>query len=396
MNTSSSLEDIGRRVALHRTIAGLNQRQLAAAVRRSLSTIKGIEQGTLAVRLETLHAIAKQLGVATSTLSGDRGDRETAHPDNVRLWLPVRDALVGLNQPAGADEPATVAGVSAVLRDTQKAFRRGRYGDVLALLPALIRDAAGLGAEGRRVRSELLTLTAWLLVHTHQYDQAKMVLHRALDDATDRPGTAAAMHVLTWLQLRSGQLDGSHRMASQWADRLEPSRFSQATADELAAWGWMLIRVATTAGRDNQPGGAADALRLAAAAATAIGREVYADGDHRRPFGPAVVTAKAAELAAVAGRPDRVLALASTIDPQLVEVSPNWNRHRLDKAWAHARLGDLDAALDEFGFLREHAPQWLREQRYARDVFVLMIGPSRRKLPPRMHDVAAAIRWSDS
>lgn len=398
MTTSAAplLDSVGRRVAFHRSIAGLTQKELADRVGLSPSAIQKIEQGELTPRLQLLHRIAQVLRVTTATLAGDSGDREPAHADTVQLWTPVRDALVGKHPPAD-DQPATVAGVTAVYNDAQQAFRRSRYGDVLTLLPRLIGDAVSLGADGRAVRCDVLGMVGWLLTHTHQYDQAKMALTSALDDAVDRRGTAAVVHVLTWLDIRSGHLDGCHRTAVEWADRLEP-RPSRATVDEWASWGWLLIRVATSAVRDNRPGAANDALRLAKMAAAIVGREVFADGDPRRPFGPAVVTAKEAELEMIAGRPDRVLALASTIAPELLlPASPNWCRHRLDVANALAHLGRVDEALDQFDILRRDAPQWLTEQRYGRDVFLVALGTKRRrKLPERMRNIAHAIRWSDN
>lgn len=389
---TASLDTVGARVALHRNIAGLTQRELAARTGLHVSTVRRIEQDDLTVRLETLHTIARVVRCRTADLSGDTGDREAAHDDTVALWTPVREALAGKPPDVpDAGEAPTVAGVTAVFAEAQTAFRRGRYGDVLALLPPLIGDTVALGDHGRKIRSAVFSATAWFLVHTHQYPQARMALTTAVDDAVDRAGTAAAIHVMTWLHLRSGQLDGCHRLASQWADDMEP-KMSRATDDELAAWGWLLIRVATTAVRDNRPGAANDALRLARVAATAIGREVHADGDPRRPFGPDVVTAKEAELELIAGHPDRVLALAATIPPQ--PPSPNTWRHYVDVAHALALLGRRDEALDRFDILRRQAPQWLIEQRSARDAFLVLYEAGQRRMPERMQQVARAIRWS--
>jgi len=45
-----------------------------------------------------------------------------------------------------------------------------------------------------------------------------------------------------------------------------------------------------------------------------------------------------------------------------------WHRHRLDVSWAHVELGDIPAAMTVLGELRDRAPVWLRQQRYARDI----------------------------
>lgn len=390
MTDSHTHTTLGQRVSAVRRRTGLTQEELAKRSGVGYSTIQKLEQEqATTARMETLHKLAKAMGVNTTTLSGRQGDPEPAHADTVRLWQPTHDALVG--KVADAEEPATVAGVSAVLEHFQAIFRTGRFSEIAPGMPGLIRDAASLGEDGRAVRCDVYSMAGWLLTHTHQYEPAQRALRLARDDAPDRHQIAAVEHVQSWLLIRQGRIDECHQRSAAWADQLERP-FSKATAHELASWGWALLRVAMTAVRDNQPGGARDALRLAGAAAAAIGREMHADGDWRRPFGPAVVAAKAAELAMIEGRPDRVLELAETIDPAVAaHPSANWYRHHLDLANAYGRTGFTDRALGIFELLNTTAPQWLVEQRYARDILSTMF-EKRRNLTPRMREMADAIR----
>lgn len=381
--------NLGDRLRSVRMRRGLTQRELAAASRVSLSLIRKIEQGEIEqTRMETLRKLATAMDVPTTTLVAVP-DAEQPAPDMLTRWEPVRRALVERPDLTG-DEP-TVEGISAVLAGLMPAFRSNRYAECAAVLPGLIRDARALDGEARAVRARILNMAGTLLTHTHQYDTAEMALERALDDAPDRFEASAVVHNLSWLMIRRGHIEECARLASRWADDLEP-RLSRATLREIAAWGWMLLRISLAAVRDNRPGDALDAIRLAQSAAVAVGREFQPPGDFLRPFGPLLVTAKQAELAMIEDQPDRVLALADTIPADSIRpTSDNWNRHLLDVANAHARLGHTSDAIEVLAGIRSHAPEWLTEQRYARDVVKSMIS-RRRTLTPQMRELADAVR----
>lgn len=380
---------LGERLRSVRKRRGLSQRELAAGSGVSVSLIRKLEQGEITdTSLATLHKLASALHVTTSTLSVDR-EEERAAPDVVTRWEPVRRALLG--QYAPVDDAATVETVTAELDRLVPVFRANRYSELLPVLPALIRDARTLGEDGRAVRTKVLNLTGCLLTHHHMYDTAEMALQRALDDAPDRFEASGVMHNLTWLLIRRGHLGQCLTVATSWADDLEP-RLSRATHKEIAAWGWMLIRVSMAAIRDNQPGEARDAMRLSRSAAVAVGREFQPAGDFLRPFGPLLVTTKQAELAMIEDQPDRVIALSETVPRAAMRTtSDNFNRHLLDVAHAHVRLGHVPDAMGTFAQIRGNAPEWLAEQRYARDVVRSMI-ERRRSLTAEMRELADAVR----
>ncbi|MFE6778159.1 hypothetical protein [Streptomyces sp. NPDC057702] len=136
---------------------------------------------------------------------------------------------------------------------------------------------------------------------------------------------------------------------------------------------------------------AADALRVAHAAAAALGREHAPRADFLRTFGPVTVALKRAENAAVAGKPDVVLSLASRIPSGgLRPTSNNRNRHLLDVADAHARTRQYGQAMEVLYGIQEASPEWLPQQRYARDIATRAMR-RRRTLTPDMRRLADAI-----
>ncbi|MFF7140142.1 hypothetical protein ACFZB5_02730 [Streptomyces nodosus] len=225
------------------------------------------------------------------------------------------------------------------------------------------------------------------MTQTRQFDAADLALERALDDAADRVQGAATVSVQCWLLLRRGRLAEARALAVEWADEVEP-RMSRATPTELSAWGWLLLRVSAAAIRDNRPGEAGDALRLARSAAVALGEECTPEGDFLRTFGPVTVALKRTENAMVAGRPDEVLSLAAKIPADsLKPTSNNRNRHLLDVAGAQTQLRQYAEAVDTFNKIRAGSPQWLPNQRYARDILVRIVS-GRRTLTPEMRELA--------
>jgi len=62
-------------------------------------------------------------------------------------------------------------------------------------------------------------------------------------------------------------------------------------------------------------------------------------------------------------------------------------RHHLDMANAKAALGDYGEACTSLQHVRAQAPEWLAQQRYARDILAHIIS-HRRTLTPGMRDLA--------
>lgn len=366
---------------------GMTQPELASASGLGLNTVKSVESGNgPQPRNSTLAAIARGLHVTTDVLlTPGQPEDDPVTPER---WADVRDALY---RPHDGEPPAE-RDVLVSLRACMPGLAGNRYSDVRAVLPGLIRDAVLLGEDGRTAQSRVLNATAWLLTQTRQWDDALTAGRRALDAAQDAPDKVAAVNTLCWCLLRQGRLGEAGDLAVEWADRTEP-RISRASNASLAGWGKLWLYVANAQVRNNEPGAAADALRIAGAAAARIGREVHTDASTTRTFGPVTVPMIAAENAVLLGKPDRALAIAERLPRSgLVHAqSASVMRHGLDVASAHASLRDPAQAVDVIEGLRRQAPQWLAQQRYARDILAGVIA-RRRKLTAQMRELADAVR----
>ncbi|AFO10917.1 DNA binding protein [Streptomyces phage phiELB20] len=355
----------------------------------SLSLIRKLEQGERSdTRLETARQLAAALHVPTTRLVSDSSE-DGATRETIDRWGAVRRALV---TPTAADEleEPTLEGVTASLKAALPLFSGDRFAELGELLPALLRDAnvlAELDPDGRALRVKLMQLTGWLLTQTRQFEAAEMALERSLDDSADRLQGAATVNTQCWLLLRRGRLSEARELATEWADETEP-RLTKATPAELSAWGWLLLRMSAASVRDNRPGEAEDALRYANSAAVALGREFAPPEDFLRTFGPVTVALKRAENASIIHRPDKVLELATKVPmDKLKPTSNNRNRHLLDVADAYARTRQYGEAVEVLQNIRASSPQWLPNQRYARDIMGRIVA-RRRTLTPEMRSLA--------
>lgn len=380
---------IGQRLASVRKRRGLTQQGLARASRLSVSLIRQLEQEVITdIRLETARKLAIALRVPTTVLIS-RPDADEADPQTASSWEPVRRTLFGeMPQP---EEPVTAEGLLAAMREVLIPLAVNRYDDVRAMLPGLLRDSAALNGEGRLIRARVLNLAGWLMVQTRQWDSAEATLGLAIDTADSRLDAAAAVNTLCWSYLRQGNLALARDLATRWADDIEP-RFSRATAAELSVWGRLLLGIANAAVRDNRPGEADDSLRLAQAAAGRIGREIISDASTARTFGPVTVMMIRAESAVINEEPDRVISIAERVPRNVLHpASASRCRHRLDVANALRQLRRYPEAVSIVQDLRRDAPEWLVQQRYARDILGRII-ERRRTLTPEMRDLADFIR----
>jgi transcriptional regulator with XRE-family HTH domain len=379
--------DLGERLQTVRKLRGLSQKELASLSGVSVSLIRKLEQHERPdTRLETLRKLASALRVPTTDLIV-RDDADEATQGTINQWKPVRDALRGKLKGDPIEEEPTPEGVDAAVRAAMPMFSGDQYSALSVVLPPLIRDADTLNGDGRSARAKLLHLTGWLLTQTRQFNDADMALSRAQDDASDRLDTAAIVNTRCWLLIRQGKLEQTLSLAERWADDVEP-RMSRATMGELSAWGWLLIRLSTAAVRNNQPGNAEDAIRLARSAAVSMGREYAPSADFLRTFGPVTVAMKRAENAMIEDRPDRVLALAEQIPSGgLRPTSNNRNRHRLDVAKANVKLRRYSDAFEILQDIRRDSPEWIGNQRLARDVMETIIS-RRRTLTAEMREMS--------
>ncbi|MFJ5889912.1 helix-turn-helix domain-containing protein [Streptomyces californicus] len=382
----------GKKVKQARKLRGLTQLELATHSGVSVSLIRKLEQGERSnTSMATLHALARALRMPTMDLVAEPQE-EGARASTYDLWAPVRAELMRPPAPESDDRP-TPSGVTAVFEQATGFYRDHRFGELAAILPGLLRDADALDETGRGVQVKVLQLAAGALTHTRQFDVAELAVRRSLADARDRLEGSASVNTLVWLLIRQGRLDEALVLSTQWADDLEP-RISRATTAELAAWGLMLLRASGAAVRNNQPGAAMDMKRLARSAAVAIGQEVEVGHETVRTFGPTTVRLLTVEDAMVTDKPDKALRLAQQVPRFAVRPSISVrNRHGLDVATAHARLGQYGEAFGKLTEIQSGSPEWFPNQMPARDALRTVI-EGRRTLTPEMRHMADTLHLS--
>jgi transcriptional regulator with XRE-family HTH domain len=385
---------LGHRLQSVRKRRGFTQTELARAAGVSASLVRKLEQDVITdVRLETAHKLAVALRVPTTALITGT-DREEADHDAVRQWAPVKRALHGLADGGEPAEEPSADGLEEAFNAAVSALLSSRYAEVRAMLPALLRDADtlvavsvnGTQARARRLRSQVRQMTAYMMAQTRQFGTASEAIGLAIDDASDGLTTMAAIDWEAWTMIRQGRLAEARDLASRWADDSEP-RMSRATPDDLSAWGRFLIRASTAAVRDNRPGEAADFLKLARVAATGIGMDVIPRSNPWQVFGPMTVSMFQAQNALIQGRPDVTLGIGRQLEGRAFPLAETWNRHRLDMANAYAVTRQYGEAARVLQQIRQAAPEWLVQQRYARDILGRIIG-RRRTLSAEMRELA--------
>jgi transcriptional regulator with XRE-family HTH domain len=391
------ISSIGDRVRSVRKRRGLTQRELATLAGVSLSLVKKLEQGEYGdVRLETVHKLAKVLRVPTSNLATGPDAAEPDHGD-VEEWTPVRRALEGRTDGA-ADEEPTLEGLSAVYSAAVPLAVANQYAGLRAVLPALLRDADALvsvsvnGTESaaRRLRSQVRQMTGYAMVQTWQFGIADDALDLALDDAPDALTAISAADWKCFALVRSGRIGDALAYASRWSDDVEP-KISKASREELAAWGGFALWRSSAAVRDNRPGEAREAMQLAQVAAVAVGTDFVLPYQPVQTFGPVTVAVRQAENAIIQDRPAVTLTLAARLTAASFPMARHYHRHLLDVASAHTSLRDYAQAVAVLQQVRRAAPEWLAQQRYARDILGRIV-ERRRTLTPEMRDLADAVR----
>lgn len=375
---------LGARLQSIRKRRGLSQRELADASGVSVSWIRQIEQGAQEdTRVETARKLAVGLQVPTTELIGGSPALPPVAASDA-MWEPVRQALT--QPPDGAQEPVTEDGLADALTAAVGLYHDNRYSDLAGVLPGLLRDAQHVPP---LLRSRVLQLAGSLLVQTGQRDAARVALDRSLADAEasgSRLDAASSIVTMCWLLLLERQFERVRTMAAGWADRIEP-KLSVASAAEISTWGWLLLRASAAAIRDNRPDEAAEFMRLAEAAAVAVGRERGGYHSYWTTFGPATVAMKQAENAVIDDKPDVALRLAGRVPGNLRSTSDNRNRHLLDVSAAYLALRRYSEGVDVLYRLSREAPVWLVNQRMARDLLGRIV-VKRRTLTPQMRELA--------
>lgn len=336
--------------------------------------------------METLHKIARALGVVTVTFASPTSPEPSEASVDEMVLADMRSAIhppidlegqpiFGLTS-AGRPDLALLRGA---VRTVAAAYHDDRYDDLAGVLPALVRSAhhhVETFTTGRdhdealRLRADITGLAGRYLIQIRAHDLALISLQTSLRDALqigDMPLAAAAVSSQAWAMLRQGRFGEVEQLCIKAADKVEP-KMSTATTDQLASWGRLLVRAAAAASRNNRADEAREYATVARTAGARMQREEEDLAGHMS-FGPISAGVTGPEIELLAGRPDTALQLADRIPRDVGRASTStWSRHWLDVARASVGVGDPDRATEIMTRLRKKHPEWLRYQQSARDV----------------------------
>ncbi|MEU5974277.1 helix-turn-helix transcriptional regulator [Streptomyces sp. NPDC047315] len=408
--------EVGDNIKRLRRIAGQSQEDLAEASLLSVSTVQKAERGRT-VRTETLHAIARGLGVTTSKLfAADAPDPVVGDDATKRSLMPIRAALM---PPVGVDGVAmipvhTPGGLAELRRSvlaTHELYAADDFGAVARALPQLLRDAEatvalaeddGARQAAERVRALTLLVSGKFLTQVRQYDLAYAALTKAIrtaQSAEDRRAAAVGVIGLGWLLLRQDRFTDCYNLAVRAAEEMEP-RISDTDPARVGMWGELWMRAAAAAVRDNRPQEAKAARRMVARAAAGLSVEGAAFPMTWGGFGPVTASVKSvedylirgdgrAEARAVLRLSERGVLRRDARKRSGNTTAVNWGRHRLDVAHAHVLLGAHQAGMEVLTAVKTAQPEWIKHQPMARRTMSDILRTRKRTLTVEMRDMAA-------
>ncbi|MFB4312960.1 helix-turn-helix domain-containing protein [Actinomadura sp. 21ATH] len=376
---------ISDRIRSLRTRRGMTQEELAERSGLSPQVVRKLEQGG-SVRMETCHQLARALGVKTVWF---------VHPQSPEPREDGRDDVVlsemrsAINPPLGlsgkplygtadGDDP-DLSRLERTISAVATKYHADAYDDLAVMMPGLIKsahhhvDAYDSGDARRtalRLRADITGLTGRYLIQIRAHDLALIALHASLRDALeigDVPLASAAVSSQAWAMLRQGRLTEVERLCADTADEVEP-RMSKATPDQLSGWGYLLLRAASAAARNNRPEEAREYVSVAMTAGARL-RHQRQDLAGHVAFGPLTPALMGPEIELLDDRPDRALELAREV-PRDVGAgnTSGWDRHRLDVSRALVKTGQAEKATELMNTIRREHPAWLRYQQYGRDI----------------------------
>lgn len=389
MPASSSLAE---NLARLRKARDLSQDELAEAASVGVDTVGRIERGERrTVRPQTLHKLARALGVESNVLTGSLlvpsglAIGETA---KLRQAITVSGEIPGLGDPAENEDVASLDTLTTASRRAWSDYVAGRFAELLDDLPTLLVDARRLvaashGDTAARANGLLALsyrLGAGVAGRMDLDDLAWASAERALAAArsSDDPDLeeAVSLRYLVWVLIRQGRAAEASRVAIRAAECVEP-RMLDRDATRAGIFGNLLFNAAAASVRIGHNDQAREYLTVARAAAARYGTDHASEA---AIFGPRVVGLQMVELAVRTGEPEVALHLARRVPDARGTVPRFWEAgHRLHLAKATADLRREGEALHYLAEARSIAPAWAARQSLGRSTMRVLVDRAARR-----------------
>lgn len=172
-----------------------------------------------------------------------------------------------------------------------------------------------------------------------------------------------------------GRYDESIRVSTAAATSIEPT--GDVPPEHLSAFGSLLITAATAAGRARRVDEARDLMRTAGDVAARIGHD---RDDYETAFGPSQVIMQTVDVHVVTENYTTALDVAKTMPRDAALPLASTARHLADRAYALARLGHDQKALDTLLTMEKMAPDWAKYQTLPRLVLSELIENQHRRV----------------
>ncbi|WP_424183871.1 helix-turn-helix domain-containing protein [Actinokineospora sp. G85] len=383
-------DDLGTRIKQLRGRL-LSQRTLSERSGVSIDVIRKLEQGRRhTASVATLQRLARVLDVGVGDLLGKRAAMPSAVPNSGVVAMrealtPASDVLTG-----GSDhgDPLTVQEAERTVTYLWGAYWSGRYGVLAELLPGALAQlrttlgAANTSEHTRAARALAMgyQLAGDTLAHLGHPDAAWIGVRSGLA-AAEQAGDdllAAAVRISgAWQLIKQGRYEDSEQVAVTTAQDIAPD--GAATDSALAAYGTLTLTAATAAARSGRGDTARTLLAEASSTAQRLG---YDRSDHQTTFGPTKVAMMAADVAVAQEDYAGALAAARTLDAAAPLPPVNRARHLADVALSHLRLGRGDRALQALLAAEQLGPEWIKVQRFPRQIAAELVATERRLTTP--------------
>jgi transcriptional regulator with XRE-family HTH domain len=372
-------QHIGQRVAYWRRRRGLNRKQFAARVGRSVSWLDKVERGERALaRLPVLERIAEALDVHVDVLVKGEDAKEAARAIDATEIKGLREALQryqaisSVLRPApNSDDPPDLPALRRQVDYVWTSFQSSRYSIVGRTLPGLLvatQDAVAVysahddeGITARTLLSQSYQVAASTLWKLKEPDLAWLAAERGLNLAEQTGDSLlisdAARRVAHGLMLTQHE-DQALELIGLDIDRLEPDS-STGSPEYLSLYGMLFLMGSAVAARSRKAGVVRDLLREG----NAVGQRLGSDGNERfTAFGPTNVVLHRVAALVELSEGGAAIEAAREIDPGGLALLPKERRanFRIDLARAHSQSGQTDDATDELWQAFELAPDEVR------------------------------------